>query len=73
MPLSPSVLSSLIETNLKSQFNYPGSNDADLKKMCDAIANAVVTHITSAAVVNVTVTTAGGPTAQAGTGVGNIT
>lgn len=68
MPLSPSVLSSLIETNIKAQFNFPGFNDADLKKFCDAIASAVVTHITSAAVVNSTgVDPQGGAVASIGT------
>jgi len=50
MALSESVLSGLIKTEMEGQFGSP-SDAAVLQKFCDAIAKAVVDHITSDAVV----------------------
>lgn len=56
MALSASILSGLINSNIQA---IPGINitdAAELDRFCDAIAEAIVTHIQSAAQVSVLVT-----------------
>ncbi len=69
MPLSGSVLATLIETKMAAEFGTP--TDAALaKKAAKVIADAVVEHVTAMAVVTVApgipVTTAGSAAAQTG-------
>lgn len=75
MPLNPQALSQLIVANmgkLGSDDNATNAQyDEGVKKIADAVAQAVVTHITSSAQVvipsgAVVVATAGSPTAQTG-------
>ncbi len=69
--MNATVLSTDIKANLESAFGLApgGFNDAAMQKACDAIAEAVVNHITTSAVVTVSVlaVTPGSGTA-AGTG-----
>lgn len=50
MALSNSALSTLMQAKLTAAFGSPPDADT-LKEACDAIAEAVVEHITTAAVV----------------------
>jgi hypothetical protein len=68
MALSAPVLSAAIRANLLADAGTGALNNAALTKVCDAIAAAVVAHITAAGVVNV-VTACG---AGAGTGTGTV-
>lgn len=68
MALSDSVLSGLIKSEIIGKFG-PALTDAELKKFCDALAKAVVDHITASAQVSVTVTgVTPGPGSASGTG-----
>lgn len=74
MALNAGVLAAALKPTLKTAHLECGAVDNEkLDKFCaalaDAIAKAVVTHITSAAVVNVATTCGAG----AGTGAGTIT
>jgi hypothetical protein len=60
MPLSDSALSAAIKTQIETKFTIPSWSSSDLEKFCDAIAKAVVTHITSAAEVTGTCPSGGG-------------
>ena len=81
MALSSSALSALIRAGMLSRPAIQAIDNAALTDLCDAIASAVVTHITAAAVVTVppgvAVATTGTAAAQAGAttapGVGAIT
>lgn len=76
MALSDSVLSQLIQANIgtlnSGDENVDKAFTEGTQKLADAIAQAVVTHITSMAVVTVTVATTGSAAAQTGTGTGTI-
>ena len=76
MALNATTLSALIVSNLGSlnsgDANVDASYNEGTQKIADAIAQAVVSHITSMAVVNVTVATTGSAAAQTGTGTGTI-
>ena len=61
MPLDSSVLAGLIKTNIQASFLT--LDETELQKLADAIAEAVVNHITGAAVVTVNGVTAGGASA----------
>lgn len=68
MALSAATLSTSLQSGIAGAFTIVDA--AALKKVCDAIANAVVTHITSSAVVNPTALIAppaGGPVTGTGT------
>lgn len=69
MALSASVLSSLMKANLLANPATQAQDNAALTAMCDALAAAVVAHITSAGVVNAvgTAPPGGGPVAVVGT------
>jgi hypothetical protein len=54
MPLSPPVLSGLIQTNMLANPAIGAVSGAALSGMCDAIATAVITHLTTAGVVTST-------------------
>lgn len=77
MPLSASVLSAAIRTNLLPK-SWIVDNE-HLTELCDAIAGAVVDHITSAAIipagiaVSVACPPGGGTGTGATTGPGSIT
>lgn len=58
MPLSSSVLSTELQTEIAAVLNIV--DPAQLKKVCDAIAAAVVTHIQNNALVSGTVTSGAG-------------
>ena len=64
MALDATQLSSLIVAQMTASFGV--TDPVELKKLADAIATAVVTHITTSAVVNVTGVTPG-PGAATGT------
>lgn len=74
MPLAAPALSTLMQANIAAKPSISATDATATKDLCDAIAAAVVTHITTAAVVVPTAMlappgTAGGPV----TGVGNVT
>ena len=52
MPLSASVLGGLIKTEILAIETNPILNSVELTNFSNAIANAVVAHITTAGVVN---------------------
>jgi len=58
MPLSKPVLSNLIVSNMRNTF--PAVENDFLKNISDAIADAVVEHITSAGLVTGVVTSGAG-------------
>lgn len=68
MAMSSPTLSALIKTKIKATSTV--ADDAELTKFCDAVAAAVVEHITAAAVVTVAsgiaVSTTGSAVAQTG-------
>lgn len=55
MALSKNVLGDLIYDKIHATFKTPKKGRASLRKLSDALADAIVTHITAAATVNVTV------------------
>lgn len=61
MTMSKSVLSDLIKTEIEAVTTV--DDPAELQKLTDAIAEGVVTHISTDAVVLVTGVTSGGATA----------
>ena len=70
MPLSASVLSGLIKANLLGNAAAQAQDNPALQALCDEIAEAVVTHITTSAVVVPTALVApsgGGPVTGTGT------
>jgi hypothetical protein len=69
MALSQATLSGLIKTNIETNMGRSAEDSAQLVKICDAIAKAVVDHIKAAAVVSVTTPNAqGGVATLPGTG-----
>lgn len=73
MALNATTLSASIKANLTTAFGLPagGFGEANMQKACDAIAQAVVAHITTFGVVNVasvSEVTAGAGTSGPGTG-----
>lgn len=58
MALSASGLSAIIKANLRPSANV--TNDAEFNNFCDAIAQAIVTHLTGAAEVTGTVQSGNG-------------
>jgi hypothetical protein len=73
MALSASVLSTALRAKLLANAASKAQDNAALTALCDEIAAAVVEHIKTSAVVNVTVATTGSASAQTGTGTGTIT
>ena len=81
MPLNPTALSALIKSKRLAALGAAAVDNAAMVADCNAIAEAVVEHVTAAAVVTtppgVTVATTGTAAAQAGAttapGVGSIT
>jgi hypothetical protein len=59
MPLSPAILKGLIISEITNQYGAP-TDPEQLEKFATSIANAVVTHITTSATVNVVGVTPGG-------------
>ncbi len=51
MPLNPTTLSASLKTLLLANTDSKAIDNAALKALCDCIAEAVVTHITTQAVV----------------------
>lgn len=73
MALSGAVLGGLIKDEVKSILETTeGLDEAALKKFCDAVAKAVVQHITSAAIVNTNVTTTLTGVVTSGLGAGGV-
>jgi hypothetical protein len=77
--LDKTVLSALMVTKIKAipglAFTTPG--EAELQKFCDAVSDAVVSHIKAAALVSVTVSTTGGDpqggtVSSSGSGTGTV-
>lgn len=81
MALDKAVLKALMISKVKAEPHYSlasGSDETWLDEFCDAISDAVVTHIKAAAVVNTvdngTVTTgAGSGGTVVATGIGTVT
>ncbi len=68
MPLSQSGLSSAIKSEIQNLYGT-ADDDATLQKFADALAKAIVDHITANALVTVTVTgVQNGPGTAPGTG-----
>lgn len=67
MALNATILKQLIETNIEEAVGAPIHAISD--KIWQAIAEAIVTHIQTAGIVTVAVTTTGGN----GTGIGKVT
>jgi len=61
MALSASVLSAAIRTRMLADPDIGAIDGTGLTAMCDAIANSVVEHIVSAAIVSGNIVGAGGP------------
>ena len=61
MALSNSVLKDLIIAECQAQGFVTTGPHAQIEKLAEAIANAVVSHVTSAAVVTVTSGSSAGP------------
>lgn len=76
MALNDAILSQLIVANMgalgSDNAEVNQSYDEGIKKLADAIASAVVSHITSAAVVNTQVVGTSPSGAVTGTGIGTI-
>ena len=76
MALSKTALSSSLQTKIQAISGISITQSAELVAFCDAIADAIVSHITTSAVVQIsnlpgTVTSgagAGGTTTSSGTG-----
>ena len=68
MALSESVLSSLIQSELKASSSLSVIDDAGFKDWADRMAAAIVNHITANAVVSVTVTSG----SSSGTYIGTV-
>lgn len=67
MPLSPSGLSAVIESELNSS-QGPPTDESKQKNFADALAKAIVNYLVANTVVNAgqVVVTVGGPTTQTG-------
>ena len=52
MALNKATLSTLMKDKLEAIFAWPVHDEAELKKFTDAMADAIISHITSSAVVN---------------------
>jgi hypothetical protein len=71
VPLNASQLATLIKTNIQAQFNI--TEEPILQQFCDAVAQAVVQHITASALVNTTgVVTSGAGAGGAVTSTGTV-
>lgn len=69
MALSASVLKGLIAANITSGSDPAPTDPSMVEAFAEAIANAVVTHITTAGVVTIppgSIVTSGGPATQTG-------
>lgn len=69
MPLSASVLKGLIAANITSGSDPAPTDSAMVEAFAQAIADAVVQHITTAGVVTIpagSIVTSGGPASQTG-------
>lgn len=73
MALNASTLSAAMRTALLAAPASGATNNAALTAMCDAIASAVVTHVTASAVVTATGVTACGAGAGTCTATGTVT
>jgi hypothetical protein len=73
MALSGSVLSAALRSALLANTNARAVDNAALTALCDCIADTVVAHITSAAVVNPLGLIAPGGSGGPVTGAGSIT
>jgi uncharacterized membrane protein YccC len=73
MALDAPTLGAAMRTALLAAPATGVQDNAATTALCNAIASAVVAHITSAGVVTVTVTTTGTAAAQSGGGTGTIT
>jgi hypothetical protein len=63
MALNPASLGSLIKSEIIAVYGAP-DDDQRLTNFCNAVANAVVSHITANAIVTVTGVATGGNIAQ---------
>lgn len=76
MALSKTVLGALMSTKVQAIPGITITSVSELEAYLNAIADAVVTHVTGAAVVTVTTSTPGataGPATLPGTGTGVVT
>jgi hypothetical protein len=74
MAMNGNTLGTAIFNAVKSQLGWtpPGGDNAQALAAWQAIAAAIVSHIQSSGVVNVTVATTGTAAAQTGTGTGTV-
>ena len=72
MALSSTVLAGLVRAKLLADADAHAVDNVALTALCKAVAEAVVEHVTAAAVVTVTVATTGTAVAQTGTGTGTV-